>query len=267
MAESALSRFAAEMKAWRTKIGITQAELAKQIGYSPALVAAIEQCQRSPQPGFAEACDKATGAPGTFARWQGQVVQESYPPFFGPVVEFEREATRIHDWELGALPGLIQTETYAEAVVLARHPGKSAESVAHIVTARLNRQEILGNERPMLWFVVHEGVLRQMIGGPAVMAAQLDHVLELIAARRIVLQVLPFTASEHAGMEGPITIFEFANALTVGYTECHTGGRIVDDSAEVADLMTIMDSIRSCALSPVDSAERIRKIRSEIDEQ
>jgi transcriptional regulator with XRE-family HTH domain len=263
-----MSRFAAEMKAWRAKLGITQPELAKQIGYSAALVAAVEQCQRSPQPAFAEACDKATGAPGTFARWQGQVVQESYPTFFAPVIELERKAIRIHDWALGAFPGLVQTEGYAEAVILARHPGKSAESVAHIVTARLARQEeVLSKEQPMLWYVVHECVLRHMIGGPFVMTAQLDHLLELIAARRIVLQVLPFNAHEHAGVEGPITIFEFADSATVGYTECHGGGRIVDDSAEVANLMTMMTSIRSSALSPVDSAELIRKIRSEIDEQ
>jgi transcriptional regulator with XRE-family HTH domain len=267
MAESALSRFAAEMKAWRAKLGITQPGLATMIGYSAALVAAIEQCQRSPQPTFAEACDAATGAPGTFARWQGQVVQESYPAFFAPVIEFEREAIRIHDWELGVLPGLVQTEAYAEAVILARHPGKNAKAVAHILTARMDRQEMLDNEQPMLWYAVQEGVLRQMVGGPAVMAAQLDHLLKLIAARRVVLQVLPFTASEHPGAEGPITIFEFANSPTVGYTECHGGGRIVDDGAEVADLMTIMSAVRSSALSPVDSAELIREIRSEIDEQ
>ncbi len=267
MAQSALSRFAAEMKAWRAKLGITQPGLATMIGYSPALVAAIEQCQRSPQPAFAEACDAATGAPGTFARWQGQVVQESYPAFFAPVIEFEREAIRIHDWELGVLPGLLQTEAYAEAVVLAGHPGKSTEAVAHIVTARMERQQVLSNEQPMLWYAVQEGVLRQMVGGAVVMAAQLDHLLDLIAARRIIFQVLPFTASEHAGAEGPITVFEFTNSPTVGYTECHGGGRIVDDSPEVAHLMTVVSAVRSNALAPVDSAELIREIRSEIDEQ
>ena len=267
MAESALSRYAAELKAWRGKLGITQPELAKTIGYSAALVAAIEQCQRSPQPAFAAACDEATGAPGTFARWQGQVVQESYPAFFAPEIEFEREATRIHDWAMGEFPGLLQTKAYAEAVVLAGSPGKSAETVARIVTARLDRQEILNGEQPMLWCVLHEGVLHHMVGGPAVMAAQLDHVLELIVARRILLQVLPFTASEHPGAEGPITLFDFAHSPTVGYTECHGGGRIVDESAEVAHLMTIIGLTRSCALSLVDSAELIRKIRSEIDEQ
>jgi transcriptional regulator with XRE-family HTH domain len=265
MSESALSRYADELKAWRSKLAMTQAEFADKIGYSVALVAAVEQCKRSPQPAFAEACDTVTGAPGTFRRWQTQVVQESYPAFFAPVIEFERSAQRIHGWELGALPGLIQTESYAESVILARHPGRSAEGVAHIVTARMERQEILTSEQPMLWYVVHEGVLRHQVGGRAVTAAQLDRIMELIAARRIVFQVLPFTASEHAGVEGPIAIFEFHDAPSVGYTECHGGGRIVEDSAEVGDLSTVMNLIRSCALSPVHSAELIREIRREID--
>jgi transcriptional regulator with XRE-family HTH domain len=267
MAETALSRFAAEMKAWRARLGITQAEFADKIGYSASLVASVEQGQRSPRPAFAEACDKTTGAPGTFARWQGQVVQESYPAFFAPVLEFEREAVRIHGWAPSALPGLVQTEGYAKAVILAGSPGKSAETIAHIVTARLDRQDILSNDQPMLWYIVHEGVLRHLVGGPDVMAQQLDHLLVLIAARRVGFQVLPYTASEHPGAEGPIAMFEFAGSPTVGYTECHGGGRIVDDSAEVADLMTVMNAIRSCALPPVDSAELIREIRSEIDGQ
>ena len=266
MSESALSRYAGELKAWRAKLGLTQAAFADKIGYSVALLSAVEQCKRSPTPPFAQACDAATDAPGTFVRWQAQVVQESYPAFFAPVVEFEREAVRIHGWELGALPGLLQTEMYAESVILARHPGGTAQSVAHIVTARLERQELLASERPMLWYVVHEGVLHHQVGGTSVMAAQLDHLLDLITARRVVFQTLPFTARDHAGVEGPITLFEFRDAASVAYAECYGGGRIVEDRGEVGDLTTIMALIRSCALSPADSAALIRQIRSEIDE-
>jgi hypothetical protein len=64
-----------------------------------------------------------------------------------------------------------------------------------------------------------------------------------------------------------MVIFEFHDAASLGYTECHGGGRIVEDHDEVARLTTVMDALRSCALSPVDSAELIRKIRSEIDDQ
>jgi transcriptional regulator with XRE-family HTH domain len=265
MPENALNTFAGELKAWRDHLNLTQQAFADKVGYSLALVASVEQCKRSPTAGFAEQCDKVTGAPGTFKRWQLQVARESYPAFFAPVLAFEREAARIHGWALGAIPGLLQTEAYAEAVVRARHAVDSPAVVERIVTARMERQELLSSDNPMLWYMVHEGVLHHQVGGRAVMAEQLGKLTELAASHRVVLQVLPYTARDHAGVEGPITVFEFANAPTVIYTECYGGGRIVEDQQEVADLVTVISMIRSCALSPSDSAELIREIRREHD--
>jgi hypothetical protein len=99
----------------------------------------------------------------------------------------------------------------------------------------------------------------------AVMAEQLDKLIELVGSRRIVLQVLPFTARDHAGVEGPVTVYEFADAPSVAYTECYGGGRIVEDRQEVGDLATVVGLIRSSALSPADSIELIREIRRDHD--
>jgi transcriptional regulator with XRE-family HTH domain len=259
--ESALMTYANELKAWRERMELTQSAFADKLGYSVALVAAVEQCKRSPTLDFAARCDEVSGAPGTFVRWQAQVARESYPAFFAPVLAFERDAARIHGWELGAVPGLLQTEAYAEAVIRARNASDSGAVIERIVTARMERQELLDAEKPMLWYTVHEGVLRHQVGGRAVMAGQLDKLIELATVRRIVLQVLPYTARDHAGVEGPITVYEFDDAPSVVYTECYGGGRIVEDRQEVGDLVTVMSLIRSCALSPADSMELIRDIR------
>jgi len=77
--------------------------------------------------------------------------------------------------------------------------------------------------------------------------------------------VLPFTARDHAGVEGPVTVYEFADAPSVAYTECYGGGRIVEDRQEVGDLVTVVGLIRSSALSPADSIELIREIRRDYD--
>lgn len=267
MPDSALATFAAELKAWRERMGFTQNAFADKIGYSLALVSAVEQCKRSPRPDFAARCDEISGAPGTFVRWQAQVARESYPAFFAPVLQFERDAVRIHGWALGAVPGLLQTEAYAEAVVRARNPSASAETIERIVSARMERQELLSAERPMLWYTVHEGVMHHHVGGRVVMAEQLDRLIELISSRRIVLQVLPFAARDHAGVEGPVTVYEFDDAPSVAYTECYGGGRIVEDRHEVGDLLMVVGLIRSNALSPADSVELVREIRSRIDDQ
>jgi transcriptional regulator with XRE-family HTH domain len=263
--ESALATFAGELKAWRERMELTQQAFAEKLGYSIALVAAVEQCKRSPTADFAARCDQVTGAPGTFVRWQAQVARESYPAFFAPVLAFEREAIRIHGWELGAVPGLLQTEAYAEAVIRARYPSDPSAAIERIVAARMERQELLTADRPMLWYTMHEGVVRHQVGGRDVIAEQLDKLIELATSRRIVLQVLPFTARDHAGVEGPVTVYEFADAPSVAYTECYGGGRIVEDRQEVGDLVTVMSLIRSSALSPADSLELIREVRRDRD--
>lgn len=118
----------------------------------------------------------------------------------------------------------------------------------------------------MLWYVIDEGVLRHIIGSQAVMGAQLDKLIEAAGVPGIVIQVLPFTA-DHAGTDGPISVYEFAEAPAICYTECYSGGRIVEAHGEVADLMTVMSLIRASALSPRESRELIRQIRSQIDDQ
>jgi hypothetical protein len=116
----------------------------------------------------------------------------------------------------------------------------------------------------MLWCVMAEGVLRHLVGGAAVMAEQLDKLIEMAGMPGVVIQVLPFTASDHAGGDGPIAIYDFADAPSVCYTECYGGGRVVEARDEVADLVMVISIIRASALSPGDSIELMRMIRSEI---
>ena len=98
------------------------------------------------------------------------------------------------------------------------------------------------------------------------MAEQLDKLIMLATSRRIVLQVLPYTARDHAGVEGPVTAYEFGDAPSVAYTECYGGGRIVEQREEVADLVMVMSLIRSSALSPAESLELIREVRRDHDQ-
>lgn len=264
---TSLAAFATQLRAWRQQMGWTQVETGEKLGYSASLVSGIETMDKTPTADFAKRCDKAFGTPGTFETLQELVAREAYPAFFAPVVPFEREAVRIHGWELGAIPGLLQTEDYARALIRVSRALDSDAAVDRLVAARIERQVILSSETsPMLWYVIDEGVLRHVIGGPAVMGTQLDRMIEAAGTPGIVIQVLPFTA-DHAGTDGPISIYEFAAAPAVCYTECYSGGRIVEAHAEVAELMTVMSLLRASALPPRESLELIRRIRSEIDEQ
>lgn len=262
---TALSVFATELRCWRQRMGWSQVECGEKIAFSASLVGAVETCKRTPTLDFARRLDEVLGTPGTFARLHELIAREAYPSWFAPVIGFEREAVRVHGWELGVVPGLLQTEAYARAVIRACRPTDSAEMIDRTVAARLDRQQILAGERaPLLWYVMAEGVLRHMVGGAAVMAEQLDKLIGLAGMPGIVIQVLPFTASDHPGVDGPIAVYDFADAPSVCYTECYGGGRVIEARDDVADLVTVVSMIRASALPPGDSIELTRKIRSEI---
>ncbi|MCW2932119.1 MAG: transcriptional regulator [Actinomycetia bacterium] len=150
------------------------------------------------------------------------------------------------------IPGPVQTEDYARAVIRAGQPYLSADEAERKVAARMDRQQIFQREtgRPRLWEVIHEGALRQMIGSPEIRRVQLDRLQAASSSTEVLLQVLPFSAYDDPGTDGPIRIFEFANAPATAYTECNGGGMIVEAPDQVASLMTAMNLIRAAALSP-----------------
>ena len=264
---SAADYFAAELKAQRAQRGWTQTETGEKIGYSGSYVSDIERGARLASLEIARACDRVFEMPGTFERWHEVAKRAAYPSFFAPVLRFEQEAARIHGWELGAVPGLLQTERYARSVIQARQPQASDTAIERTVTARLERQSILARESPpLLWYVLHEGLLRHQVGDREIMGEQLDKLIKAAGLPGIVLQVLPFTAHDHAGVEGPITIYERPSTPTVGYTESYAGGRIVEDGEEVADLSTVLAMLRAAALSPRDSLALMKQIRRELDD-
>jgi transcriptional regulator with XRE-family HTH domain len=258
--------FSAELKAHRAARGWTQVELGSKIGFSDSFVSDVERGERLPSADFAAACDREFGTPGTFARWQEVAKRAAYPSWFFPVIPFEAAAVRIHGWEVGAVPGLLQTERYARSVIQARRPQADDASIERTVTARLERQAILSRDKPPLfWCVLHEGLLRHVVGDREIMGEQLDKLIKAASVPGIVLQVLPFAAHEHAGVEGPIVVYERPSAPMVAYTECYGGGRLVEASDEVADLLTVVGMLRAAALPRRDSAALMQHIRSDLD--
>ncbi|WP_300609738.1 helix-turn-helix transcriptional regulator [Trebonia sp.] len=263
---TSLAAFASQLRLWRLQMSWTQVEVGGKLGYSASLISGVETMDKAPTADFAARCDEVFSTPATFATLQELVAREAYPAFFAPVIPFEREAVRIHGWELGPVPGLLQTEDYARALLEAGRPMDSRDEIDRLVAARMKRQEIItGQTAPLVWYVLDESVLRHVVGGPAVMGRQLDRLLDAADTPGIVVQALPFAADNHAGADGPIAVYEFAESPSVCYTECYGGGRIVEGREEVADLMTVINLIRASALSARHSRDLIRRVRTEID--
>jgi transcriptional regulator with XRE-family HTH domain len=259
---SARSVFADVLRAYREHAGITQPEAAQRLMVSKSLYQKIEACERRPQRQFAAQCDLLFGAPGVFARIYGDMIAEPYPAWFGPRVVYEDRASVITDWEQRGVPGLLQTEAYARAVIRACRPYDRPDALEQTVQARLERQEILArDDPPKLWAVIAEGVLRQCVGGPDVMREQLDHLVKMSGSPQAVIQVLPFSATDAPGADGPAALFEFEDEPAVAYLEGWDAGRVAEDPKEVAVISTALNMIKSCALSPADSQRLMAQIR------
>ena len=259
------ANFIEELRARRKQMGLLQREFAEKAHVSLSSVKKYEEGKKRPERKFAIWCDDFYGCPGTFERLYDGMVAESYPSWFGPRVLFEDEATCVHEWEMRGIPGLLQTRSYASAVIRACRPYDTEDELERDAAARIERQNILMREDPpKLWVVLGEGVLRQAVGGIRVMREQLGHLLSLAETQRIVLQVLPFAVSDAPGVDGPAALFEFDESPTVAYLEGWGSGRVIKDPKEVAAIATALSMIKGCALSPIDSAQLMTRIRSEL---
>lgn len=248
-----------ELRAQRKAKGWTQVEAGEKLGWSDSFISDVERGDKTPRSDFAAKCDEVFGLPGTFARLHDVVKFAAYPSFFVRVLPYETTAARIHGWELGSVPGLFQTEDYARALISATRPQDTTAQIERLVSARMQRQEILtGENAPKIWYVIDESVLLRVVGSRAVMAGQVDALIGWATMPGIVLQVLPLAAGDHPGTDGPMVAFEFEDRPAVIYCEGKRSGRIVEDAAEVADLSTTLHAVRASALSPRATLDLLR---------
>jgi transcriptional regulator with XRE-family HTH domain len=268
---SGTGMFGEELKAQRVKRGWTQVELGRKLDrYSDSYISDIERGAKPPTMDFARKCDKLFDLPGTFERLY-QIVKwaAEYPAWFeSVVVPFEVRATRINGWMLGTMPGLLQTEEYARALIRVSRHDATDEEIERLVALRMGRQGIFANPTPpRVWFVIDEAAFCRRFGGTAIMIAQLDKLIDVASAPGNVIQVFPFAASEDVGASEPIVVFEFKGQPMVGYAECYRGGRLVQDADESEAMLTKLNLIRMCALSPRESVTWMRRLRSDLSSE
>ncbi|WP_234426979.1 helix-turn-helix domain-containing protein [Streptomyces niger] len=250
--QAAWEFFGAELKRRREAAGFTQDELGRRVFVSGGYIGQFEQAIRKPQLDVAERIDETLQTDGFFARMCEKLINGSpYETYFAPAAELEALATEICDFEPTFVPGLLQTAAYARAIMLADSPAEPREAVEERVVARLERARILQDPRtPQYWAILHEVATRIPVGGPLVMAEQLDHIADTLRRQRVVLQVLPFAAGAHSGMGKPLRLMEFEDAPPTAYTEGLLTGNLLDDPAMVKRANRTYDLLRAVALSP-----------------
>ena len=274
----ALSLFADELKAHRDARGWTQADLAAKISFSESLIAQVETYRRAPSrdlakaldrvfatPGFMEDSPDCAGRPGTFGRLAAKLRNLPFPASFRSFAPYEAEAVALHVFEHSLVPGLLQTEAYARAV-LATRPNTSEDEISNLVAGRIARQAVLSRRdppAPILWALIDEGVLYRPVAPPDVMYDQLKCLAEMPGRPNITVQVVPYSAGGHTGLLGACTIAELHGSTGIVNVEDIADGRVTDDAATVSQVTLRFNSLRSEALPKGASRELIVRVAEE----
>jgi transcriptional regulator with XRE-family HTH domain len=255
------------LRAYRELSGLRQEETARKLQVSLSTYKKLEQQLLRPQRDFAQRCDELYSTPRVFERGYEEVLAEPFPADFGPRVIFEDRAEEIIQWEMRGVPGLLQTEGYALTVIRACRPYDPVDVIEEIVRRKFDRQGILDRPQPVkFWAVIAEAVLWQMVGGPKVIGEQLDRLIASSRSARAIIQVLPFSATDGPGVDGPITFFKLNDGKKVAYLESWDSGRVVEDPKDIAVVETALNMVKGCALSPSDSRRLMIEIRESIQE-
>jgi transcriptional regulator with XRE-family HTH domain len=265
-AVSPLRVFGSMLRFYRTRAGLSQTDLGARVHFSGDLVSKIEMGQRIATEEFTAACDGLPnlGTGGALTELRGlmkeAIKNRALPGWFVDWPRKEAMARSLRWFELVAVPGLLQTEEYARAV-LRTQVMATEEQVEDMVRARMERQAILTREHPpMFWVIFDEGVLRRPVGGAEVMAGQLARLAEAAQQPNIVLQAIPLAVGAHQGMSGNFVIADFAEGPPAVYQDTAARGQIIEDPDDIAMVTVMWETLKAEALSRSASQELIKEV-------
>ncbi|MET8571191.1 helix-turn-helix transcriptional regulator [Streptomyces sp. NPDC004783] len=269
-------KLGAELRALRTAAGITSGEAARLVGWHQSKVSRIETGTSGAKPAdvrllldaygvddpqLRELLAVLAGSDGTGGRhhwWQAY--RGVLPPTYRDFISLESQASAMRTLETTVVPGLLQTPEYALAVTRAAVDGLPEERLDTLVEVRLARQDVLRADPPLaLHAVLDEAVLRREVGGPGVMARQLERLVEAARLPHVRLQVMPFAAGAHIGVTGPFVIFSFPNTsdLDVVVLDHLTSSLHLERKEDLEAYTEAFNALVHHALSPEESSDYI----------
>ncbi|WP_329285226.1 helix-turn-helix domain-containing protein [Streptomyces sp. NBC_00691] len=262
-----MAAYGARMRRLREEQGWTQEELADRTGYSSKHISGVETGSRPATLKFSGVVDAAFGLTGTDRSFDREcrqvrhgVLLEGFPEY----VHQERRAVELRLFEIGIIPGLLQTPEYAQALAASSVARGSIteDQAAQRLAFLVERQQILEQQRPpMLFVVMDESCIRHLVGGPDVMAAQLDRLVVLAARPYTVIQVAPFVLGERRSLNRPVTLASLPDRSVLSYAESQAQGNLERESGPVASTLTLYHQLVAESLSQADTAAMIREVR------
>jgi transcriptional regulator with XRE-family HTH domain len=274
-------RLAAELRSYRDRAGLTIEEVAQGLEWSTAKISRIENARVSVLPRDVKFLLGVYGVEEDGEEWEALLTLtresrqkgwwhdygDAIPEGFETYVGLEADATALRTYESEYVPGLLQTEDYARAVMRATMLTAGDEEIERHVAVRMVRQERLtGPGAPEIWAVVSEAVIRRVVSGEPVMRAQLSRLVEASRQPNITLQVLPFSVGAHAGMDGAFMILGFPAPTDpdVTYVHYYTGTLYLEKPEDLARYTQMFDHLRAAALPVGQSRNLIARARDQL---
>lgn len=274
-----LRRLAAELRRLRDENDLTREDVSERTGVNAATLYRIETARVRPQRrtliallseyGVAEPQASEILALSRQADEQGwlRLYHADLPDEYTAYISFEAEARSVRNYESSFIPGLLQTEDYARAVIRGVLPTATTKEVDQRVQARIERRVVFEKERSLeLWAIMDEATLRRMVGGPKVASDQLNHLLAMAEQPYVTLQIIPFGAGAHPGMPGSFVLMDFPDPEDppVVYNDSMAGDLFLEAPEDIRRYEQIFDRLRAQALSPESSTSLIAQLVRDI---
>ncbi|TDB95677.1 helix-turn-helix transcriptional regulator [Actinomadura sp. 7K534] len=268
-------RLARQLRQQREKSGLSMEQAAAALGWSRPKLLRFETAKTRPKPSDVEAMLDLYGgdeaAKLALMQLARDIRKRGWWSAFNDVLagsfaELEDDATRIRNWQVQSVPGLLQTSDYALALIRIGSPDDSEDVVLRRLQARMARRAILERRNgPSYNVVLDEAVLRRPVGGAQIMARQLDALISAAQKPHVSIRVIPASAGEHACMDGAFVILSFPGDMDpdVVYLEGMGGEIYIEDVGQVNRSNVRFDRLCDQALSEEDSMALIAAIAKE----
>jgi transcriptional regulator with XRE-family HTH domain len=263
--ESFAALFGKRLARQRKQIGMTQARLADLLCVSPSRISHFERAlSYPPTAGQARALDEHLQADGLFVDLWTYLNREGFPDWSKAFMALSERASHIREYTAHLVPGLLQTEDYARAILRTARSLSGEDQLAQRLSARMDRQRRLHADAPHLWVVLDEAVLWRAVGGRDVMRRQLQYLTDVSEHPNITLQVLCFEQGAHEAMGGSLTVLTSPDESEAAYTEGADYGRLFEDPHDVKEYAMAYSRLVGQALPADLSVEMIRTIAEDV---
>jgi transcriptional regulator with XRE-family HTH domain len=272
-------RLARILRSLREGAGLTIEQVAKELELSPSTISRMETAQVGVRPRDVKALLELYEVTAVRHAELLELARKSrQQPWWyeyreipaASVVGYEFDASSVRQYVTMVLPGLFQTREYAAEVLRSIRPDAPAREIEQRLELRMHRQELLTQEgAPDLWIILDEATLHRPIGGPAVMRTQLQRLIEVSALPKITLQVLPFSAGPHAGLDGDFTIYSFSDPADpdLVFIENSGGDLYLEDADRIERYRLIFSHLQTAALNTVESVRALTDVQQDLAER